>query len=351
MSNPFSHVSIQEQALFAKYLAVMIKSGMPLLDSLQLIRKQINSKTMSKIIDQVIIDVSNGQFLSNSLEKHKNIFGDFMVNIIRVGETSGILYENLNYLAEELKKKRELRKKVLGAMTYPLIVLVVAIGIIGVLTLYVFPKILPILRNLRATPPITTRILIFISNFVLSYGVFVAIGLIIIGIVSWLLISKVRLIKFIFHKLILLTPLVSKISQNYNLATFTRTLGLLLKSGIKVVEAISITADTMTNLVYHKEIRNIATNVSRGEEISKHLEAKPSLFPLTLSQMITVGERTGNLSESLLYLAELYENELDDLTQNLSSTIEPLLMIVLGVIVGFIALSIITPIYQVTQHL
>lgn len=347
----FSRVSVQEQTLFAKHLAIMTKAGMPLLDSLQLIKKQVNSKIMTKILDQMIADVSNGQFLSTSLERFKNIFGDFMINIIRVGETSGILYENLNYLAEELKKKQDLRKKVMGAMTYPAIVVVTAIVIIGVLTLYVFPKILPVLTSLKAEPPLPTKILIFITNFMLSYGGYVAVVIIIYLITMWLLVTKVRQVKLLYNRIVLITPIIGRISRNYNLATFSRTLGLLLKSDIKVVEALSITADTMTNLIYQREIKNIAANVSRGEEISAHLETKTALFPLTLSQMIHIGERTGNLSESLLYLAELYEGELDDLTKNLSSILEPVLMVVLGVIVGFIALSIIVPIYQVAQHI
>ncbi len=349
--NPFSRVSIQEQILFVKHLAVMTKAGMPLLDSLQLIRKQINSKLMSKILEQMVADVSNGQFLSTSMERHRRVFGDFMVNIIRVGETSGILYENLNYLAEELKKKRELRKKMVGAMTYPIIVIITAIGIVGVLTLYVFPKILPVLRSLKAEPPLPTRILMGFSSFMLNYGLYVGIAAVVYGIVMWLLVANVRPVKLLFHRIILITPLTGKISRYYNLSTFSRTLGLLLRSDIKVVEALSITADTMSNIVYQREIKAIATNVSRGEEISAHLESKTSLFPLTMSQMIMIGERTGNLSESLLYLAELYEGDLDDLTKNLSSILEPVLMIVLGAIVLFIALSIITPIYQVTQHL
>lgn len=351
IKNPFERVSIQEQIFFVKHLAIMTKAGMPILDSLQLIKKQVNSKTMAKVVEQMITDVSNGLFLSSSLERYRNIFGDFMINIIRVGESSGILYENLNYLAEELKKKRELRKKVTGAMTYPAIVMVTAIGIIGILTLYVFPKLLPVLRNLKTEPPLPTKILMATTTFLLAYGTYTAAGLLIYFIVMWLIVKRVKPARFLFHRIILITPIIGRISRNYNLATFSRTLGLLLKSDIKVVEALSITADTMTNLTYQREIRAVANNVSKGEEISAYLEGKTALFPLTVSQMINIGERTGNLSESLLYLAEMYENDLDDLTKNLSSTLEPVLMIILGVIVGFIALSIITPIYQMTQHL
>ncbi len=337
--------------MFAKHLAVMIKAGMPLLDSLRLLQKQLKSKMMKRIIEDLIQGVSNGQFLSTVMEKYKNVFGDFTVNIIKVGETSGILYENLNYLAVELKKKEDSRKKVVGALIYPIIVLVMSTAVIGVLTIYVFPKILPVLKGLKTTPPLPTRILIAITNFTSAYGIYAALGVLIFIVIIWFLVTKVKSIKFLFHKIILATPLAGQISQNYSLIIFTRTLGLLLKSGIKIVEAFSITADTMGNLVYKSEIKQMIVLVTKGEEISKHLELRPQLFPLVLSAMITIGERTGNLSESLLYLSELYESELDDLTRNLTVILEPALMVVLGVVVGFIALAVIVPIYQVTQHI
>ena len=349
--NPFSRVSIQDQVLFAKHLSVMTKAGMPLLDSLQLIKKQTKSKTMARIIDQIVTDVSNGQFLSASMEKYRNIFGDFAVNIIRVGEASGILYENLTYLAEELKKRKELRGKVMGALAYPMIILVATTGIVGILTMYVFPKILPIFKSLRVDLPPTTIALIFISDFMTKYGIYLGIGILLFAIIVWQLTARIKPLKFLFHQLLLMMPIFGKISQNYNLANFSRTLGLLLKSDIKVVEALFITSDTLTNLVYKKTVKDIADNVTRGGEISQHMADKTKLFPVTLAQMIAIGEKTGNLSESLLYLSEYYEGELNDLTKNLSTILEPILMIVMGVIVGFIALSIITPIYEVTKNL
>ncbi|MEK7495910.1 MAG: type II secretion system F family protein [Patescibacteria group bacterium] len=350
MNNIFLKISVQEKILFVKNLAVMTKAGMPILDSLRLLQKQTKSKSMKKILEQISGDIANGQFLSTSMERYADIFGDFTVNIIRVGEASGILYENLNYLAEELKKKQELKKKVIGALIYPIIVVIATFSITGFLTIYIFPKILPIFKSLNVNLPITTKILIGVSDFLIVYGVHVMIGIVIAVILGWLIL-KISTIRFLTHRLITYLPLLGNISQSYNMANFCRTLGLLLKSDIKVVEALSITANTLTNQVYKKELKAISLEIAGGEEISKHLEKKSHLFPPMLSQLIAIGETTGNLSDTLLYLSEFYENKVDEVTKNLSTILEPLLMIVMGTIVGFIALSIITPIYEVTQGL
>ncbi len=350
MNKFFFWIPLQEKIIFAKNLAVMIKAGMPILDSVKLLQKQARSKSMIEILGQITEDIANGQFLSTSLERFKGVFGDLMINVIRVGEASGILYENLNYLAEELNKKRELRRKVLSALIYPIIIVIATFIITGLLTVYIFPKILPIFKSLKVQLPITTRILINVSEFLLIYGVYVVFGIIIMIISAWLML-KIKSVRFFTDRLILYTPLVGDISQNYNMANFCRTLSLLLKSDVKVVEALSITADSLPNLIYRKEFKEIAKEISGGGEISKHLEKRQRLFPPMLSQLIAIGEATGNLSETLLYLSEFHEKKLDEMTKNLSTVLEPLLMVVMGAIVGFVALSIITPIYEVTQNL
>ncbi len=328
----------------------MIKAGMSILDSLKLLRKQARSRSMKKILDHLTDEISNGQFLSTALENFRSVFGDFAVNIIRVGEASGILYENLNYLTEELTKKKELKRKILGALIYPMVIVAATFGITGLLTIYIFPKILPIFKSLNVVLPISTRILIAVSDFLIHYGGFVALGFLGMVILIWLIL-RIKAVRFLNDRIILMVPLIGNMSQNYNMANFCRTLGLLLKSDIKVVEAISITADTLTNLVYKKELKNISVDIARGEEISKHLEQKTRLFPSMLSQMVAIGENTGNLSETFLYLSEFYEKEVDETVKNLSNVLEPVMMVLMGAIVGFIAISIITPIYEITQNL
>jgi type IV pilus assembly protein PilC len=195
-----------------------------------------------------------------------------------------------------------------------------------------------------------TRILIATTHFILNYYLWIFVG--IIGLVIICLIAlRIKKIRYFYHRLLLLMPIVGKITIGYQTSNFTRTLGLLLKSGIKIVEAISISSSIASNLVYRKFLSEASKRIQRGETLYKYLEENPSLFTPTVSRMVEVGEKTGNLDHNLLYLAEFYENEVDEKIKNLSSVLEPILLIVMGLLVGFIAISIITPIYEVTQNI
>ncbi len=336
--------------MFAKRLSILVKSGVPIFESLQILKRQSASPVAKKIFEKVVADVENGQFLSTSLGQYKKIFGDLAVNIIRVGEMSGTLQENLNYLAEELDKKQVLRRKVVSALIYPLIIFVGTVGISILLTVLIFPKIMPIFLSFKFELPITTKILIFVSGIFVHYGFFLLLGLVVIAIGIWAL-FKIEQTRYVFEHLVFKIPIFGRLSQSYHMSNFCRTLGLLLKSQIVIVQAATITADTMSSVVYRREIHSIAEHLKKGGRISAHLDKKIKLFPPMVSQMISVGETTGNLSETLSYVSEMYENEVEMITKNLSTLIEPALMIVMGVIVGFIAVSIITPIYEITQHL
>jgi len=349
--NIFSKISLQNQILFAKHLAVMLQSGMPLLDCLMMLKKQQKkSKTFSRILDQIIKDIDEGQFLSTSLERYQKIFGELFINVVRVGEASGTLPENLNFIVDELQKKQALNRKIKGAMVYPIIVLIAVFAIVGILIFVVFPKILPLFNTLHIQLPITTRILLVSYTFASQNWLLLILGVLAIVIIFWLLLKNKK-IKFAYHYLLLKTPFLGSIITNINMANFTRTLSLLLKSGVKIVEGLDISARTMSNLVYQKELKKVAAEITGGGQISQYLSKRPDLFPTILSQMIEVGENTGNLSQTLLYLNNFYENEVDEISKNLSTIVEPILLIVMGLIVGFVALAIIMPIYQLTQTL
>lgn len=346
----FFRLSLKEKMLFARNLEVMIRSGMQILESLEILKKQTQSKVFIRILDQLIMDLKNGHFLSAGLERYKNIFGEFFINLIRVGEASGTLSENLKYLAEEMSKKAELQKKIKGAMVYPVIILVATFGITGILTFFVFPKILPVLKSINVQLPAITIFFIWFSEFMLAYGVWVGAGLagLIIGVGVLLRIKSVRAK---WQAAVLSIPLVNNMIKTVNLITFSRTLGLLLRAGVKIVEALEITASTLGNAVYRGEVKKISENVRQGDAVSAHLIGKPHLFPPLFSQMILVGENTGKLDESLVFLANFYESELDESTKAMSNFLEPALLLVMGLMVGFVALAIITPIYKITQTL
>ena len=348
IKNLFLKVSLQEKILLTRNLAIMVRAGMPLLDSINLLQGQTKSKSLAKILSGVAADVSNGQFLSKSLDKYHNVFGDLFTNIIRIGETSGTLPENLNYLSDELKKKSELRKKVIGALIYPIVIVTATFGITLMMAIFIFPKITPVFASLHVDLPMSTKILIAVSDLLTKNGLS-ALGALAGLIIAFWGLLKIYKIKFYSHLALIYLPLVGQMSRDVNIANFTRTLGMLLKSGIKIVEAINITSDTLSNLVYREELKKLAAHTQKGESISKYLSNHPRLFPPMLVNMISVGENTGNLSETLLYLADFYAARVDDITKNLSTALEPILMVVMGLTVGFVAISVISPIYQVTQ--
>ena len=284
-------LSMKEQTFFAKRLSFLIKANIPILDSLYMIREQTTSKRYGKVMDTVIRDVANGQYLSTSLEKFNRTFGDFAINIINVGETSGILSENLDYLSEELQKKQLLRRKVIGAFVYPAIVTFATIGITVFLMIYLFPKIMPVFTSLHIALPLSTRIVIALSNFLRLHGFTLITILIALSIAFSILLKKSKKFHYTIDKLILRIPVLGAMIQYYNLSNITRTMGLLLKSGITLTEALPITEKTTGNSVYKNEMSLLLSSVSRGEKLSNHLQKNKKLFPDILCQIVAVGER------------------------------------------------------------
>ncbi|MGE5297786.1 MAG: type II secretion system F family protein [Acidobacteriaceae bacterium] len=346
----FLRLALQDQILFAKRLSILVRAGVPILKSLQMMQTQARTKSGSKIFAKIVFDVENGQFLSTSLSQFKKIFSEFMVNLVQVGEISGNLHENLNYLADELSKKQALRRKIVNAMVYPALIITATLGIIVMLTVYLFPKILPIFSSFKFKLPLSTKILIVASDVMIHYGLYILLGLIVFGVIYALSLRN-RKFKTFTHRMILAIPIVGTIARSYHLTNICRTLSILLKSGVTINRGIHITAKTSTNFLFQDNLVAMADSVNKGEMISTHMLKTPKLYPAILVQMVAVGESAGNLTETLAYLSEMYENEVDDQTKNLSTALEPILMISMGVIVGFIAISIITPIYQITQYL
>ena len=344
-------LSLKDQIFFAKRLSFFIHAGVPLIEAIDIIRMQTRSKAKKELFNTIQKDIAEGQYLATSLARSGGVFNDFAINIIRVGEGSGILKENLTYLADELTKRKELRSKVTSALVYPAFITVATLGITILLTVFIFPKIMPIFVSLHVPLPFTTRALIAISLFLKSWGILTFFILVVIGTTLVILRNTYSRVRHVADSALLSLPLAGSIAKNYNLANYSRTLGLMLRSGIPITVAMGVVSDTTPNLLYKNAYAEIADALIRGETMSQGLSRFPKLFPDVLTHMVSVGEKTGSLAQTLIYLAELYETEVNDLTKNLSSSIEPVLMMVMGLIVGLIAVSIITPIYAITQHL
>lgn len=345
---PFRRVSTQEKINFARHLSIVIKAGLPILEGLRMIRKQTVPRNLLRVIDQVIIDVSNGQFLATSLERFPEVFDGFFVNIVRVGEASGTLAGNLLYLAEEMKKSHDLINKVRSAMVYPLIIMLATVSLTSFLVFFVFPKILPIFASLHVQLPLPTKILIVVAEFFLANFPWILAGLIVVFMGLKILLS-IDPVRFLLDKALFALPIFSELTIEINMANFTRVLAVLLKGGIKIVEALNVTALTFDNLVYRRELALAAEEIKKGGQLAKYLSLHKRIFPPLLSGLIEIGENTGNLEDNLNYLSEYYREEAELSIKNLTILIEPMMLLVMGLIVGFVAISIITPIYSITQ--
>lgn len=345
----FKKVSNVDKIFFAQNLQVMVRSGLSMSTALKTLTEQTNNKLLKQILTDINEQVTRGVTLSDALATYPKVFSELFINMVRAGEKSGKLEEVLIQITNQLRKSHTLVAKVRGALTYPIIVIVAMIGIaIGMIT-FIIPKIIGIFEEFNATLPLPTRILINVSRFVTNNGL-------------WLIIAAVFIIwgfiKFIhtgpgrrlWHSLLLKTPVLSPILQKINLAKFCRTFSSLIKTDIPIVQAFEITATTLGNVIYRQAVNDMGQRVRKGVQIASILPEYPKLFPPLIIQMVTVGEDTGSLDSILEELAGFYEEEVDRTMSNLSTIIEPLLMLILGVGVGAMAVAIILPMYSLTQN-
>lgn len=346
--NLFNRVPAAERLLFTKHLATMISAGIPITEALETLVAQGKSVFFKGVIVGVLEDVKNGKSLASAMKRHPKAFSEFYVSLIEVAEEVGKLDENLNFLAKQLAKDYSLRKKIRGALMYPSIV-VAATVVMGIfVSLYVLPNLVDFFQSFQIELPLPTKILVVVSTVMKSYGVLIFAGLGGLS-VGFLLLTRSRFFKPIWHSALIKFPIVGQLLAYGQLAAFSRNLGTLIKSGVAATRSLEITANTMTNVRFRKDLMEIAEELSRGKNIAESMsKPKYSEFPPIVSRMIGVGEKTGKLDETLLYLSSFYEDEVDDISKNLGTIIEPILLIVIGLVVGFVALSIISPIYQLT---
>jgi type II secretory pathway component PulF len=315
-----------------------------------MLRDEARSRGTTYIFGHLVTTIEHGQPLSAGLREFEREFGAFSINIIRIGEASGTLHENLEYLAEEMRRKQALKRKIIGTLIYPALVVLVTVGIAILLTVYIFPKILPIFSTIQATLPLSTRILIALSLFLSSWWEWLLLGLL-AAIIGFVALMRIPRCHYVADRILLSLPLFGTLSSYYNLANINRTLSILLKSAVPILDSIELAAASTRNLVYKAVLFEAREKIMHGQKISAHLKDNPAFFPTIITQMVSVGESTGNLSPTLEFLSTLYEQEIDEYTKHLTNLLEPILMIIMGLIVGFIAISIITPIYGITEHL
>ena len=341
----FQYVSLKEKLFFSKQLASMLKAGLNLQEALDILIKQNQNSALRGILEQVMKMMQEGNSLGQSLAKYPRVFSSIFINMVEAGEKSGTLEDSLAYLAKQLQMDYSLRRKVKGAMIYPIIILsLVVVVSIGLIT-FMVPKVTKIFTSFKLELPLPTRILIYLSELFRHQGVFLLIGtvIVVVGLVMFL---RLKCVQPYVHACILNLPVVGKLSRKINLARLARLLSSLLKSGVPISKALHIVGNTLGNVVYRKEILLAQEKVLHGSTLSEALLLNEKLFPPLVPKMIYVGEKSGRLEETSHNLAVLYEEEVRSTIKGISTLIEPLLLVIVAGAVGGIAMSIVTPIYQ-----
>lgn len=337
--------------MITRHMATMIKAGIPLTEVLEALQDQNKKQGVGKVFSGILKQVRNGTAFAEALKLYPSIFNSFYVNIVAIGEASGSLDENLAFLADQLAKEHALRKKIQGAVMYPTLVLLAVTIIGGLISFFILPQLIEFFSAFEIELPLSTRILLGIAQFTKEYGI-VTLLLLAVLFVLWTFSFKIFKVKFFWHRSALRLPLFGKMIFYGQLSRFCRNFGILLKSGVPIVESLKTVSRTLGNVFLEKEVALLAEDVAKGSSIESLLAKKKyEVFPMLMSRMIAVGERTGNLDESLLYLAQFYEDEIDNTAKNITTLLEPALLLLLGLGVGFVALAIITPIYQLTGNI
>ena len=339
-------VPLKSKMVFCRHLAVMINSGVSISRALAILSGQEKNKVLRRVICDLTEQIKKGVSLADAMKKYPTIFNQVFTSMVGVGETSGNLEGILKILAQQLEKDHKLISKVRGALIYPVIIVTVMM-IIGVLMMmFVVPKITAIFDDFGADLPILTKVVLGISNF-MSQNVVVTSSLILGSVTALLFFWRSSLGKKFFHKLFLKAPVLSGLVNKVNSARFARILSALSKSGVPLVRSLKITSDTLGNYYYKEAVLAASQEVQKGIPLSSVLGRYQDFFPYLVIQMIEVGEETGKTPEVLLKLADFYEEDVDQMTKNLSSIIEPVLMVVVGLAVAFFAIAIIQPIYSI----
>jgi len=338
-------VKEKDLVIFTRQFATMIGAGLPLVQALEILSKQTENSYFAKIIGDIKSDVEGGSTFADALRKFPRIFSDLYSNMVAAGETGGILDTILVRLATYIEKSQKLKRKVKGAMVYPSVVITVAILVIAIIMIFVVPTFGKMFTNLGGTLPAPTQLVINMSNFISGIGGLIILGCIIATVVFIIQFRRTETGQLVTDRLLLRFPVIGILLRKVAVAKFTRTLGTLVSSGVPILDGLNITAKTAGNKVIEKAVFEVKQGVSEGKTIAEPL-TQSKVFPPMVNQMISVGESTGALDSMLGKIADFYDDEVDQAVANLTSMIEPLLMVFLGGTVGFIVVAMYLPIFK-----
>ncbi len=333
---------------FARNLGSMIEAGLPLSRALSVLERQAHNKNLKDVINAVRDNIDKGLTFSDALAKHPKVFTELFVSMVHAGEQSGTLADSLKIVASQLESAHNLERRVRGALMYPAVI-ICAMVIVGILMFtFVIPTLMKTFVDLHVALPFTTQIILNISNIIQNYGLFLLIGVVIIGFlfIRW---SKTAQGKNINHRLMIRLPILGSLVQEVNTARTARTLASLLGAGVDFVESVSITAQVIQNVHFRAVLDQAGEAIKKGGLMSKIFADNVKLYPIFLSEMMSVGEETGKIGEMLSGVARYYEDDVDQKTKDMSTIIEPVIMIVIAAGVGFFAVAMISPMYSLVN--
>lgn len=345
--NLTQQVNFNDIVNFTRQVAIMLNAGLTLIDSLEILKKQTTKPPMRKMIEAIDAKIKGGSPFSVALKDYKSNFSNLYISLVKSGEASGKLGEILLRLADNLEKEREFKSKLKGALVYPIIIVIGMFVVMFIMVTFVLPKLLGLYKDFNVELPLSTKILIGISSFSTKFWPLVLI-LIVIGFYFAKKYLATKAGKKSFDQFVLKLPVFGHIISISALVESTRTLAILIAAGISILDALSIVVDSTDNSIYQQAFLTVSQKVEKGQSLGMALDQE-GIFPQILVQMSQVGEQTGNLDDTLLRLSKYFEMESEMATKTMTTLIEPLILVFLGTGVGFLVMSVITPIYNLTS--
>lgn len=336
-------VPLTSKVIFSKQLATMLAAGLPLLQALDVLASQEKNAGFRSALENVVHLVEGGSNLSNALGKQKGIYTEVELNLIAAGEQSGNLVEMIQKVADNLEKQKDFNAKLRGAMIYPVIIFVAIIIVVVLLMIFMVPAVEGLYKDFGGELPWVTRFMVDVSNFIISFwwGILTVLAAAVIGLKYYQSTPSGR---EVFDRLFLTMPIFGKLVTKIQLAEFSRLLAMLLKSGISIIEALNIVANALPNIHFRRGLKAAAKEVEKGVPLAVPI-SKNEDFPIIISRIIATGESTGNLDKVLEDISKFYQTEVDNMTSNLTKMLEPIILLVVGGVVAFLALVVYVPIY------
>lgn len=345
----FNKVSFDDLVVATRQLSTMIESGLVLSEALDILVGQQQNNRFKEVLEEVSRDIKGGLDLAAAFRRHPDVFPSLYTSLVKAGEQSGKLDTVLIQMANSLERDREFKNKIKGALIYPAIILIMMGGVITIMMVFVIPRLTSLYAQSNIDLPLPTKILIVISNGFVNFWWLILAAVVgsVFAFKRWI---STPFGRFTFDIFLLKMPIIKKVIEETSLTNFTRTFGLLTAAGISILDSINIVAEVIGNGVYRRALKDAYQGVERGLTLSAQLDAT-GVFPKLVSQMIRVGEETGKVDAVSFKMAEYYESEADHILKNLTVIIEPVILVVLGVMVAFLVLSIILPIYKLTTSI